>query len=325
MKNILPFIYSVSIGFICILFTFIAEAGLYDIPTDRIYVLNSSDFVFRIYRDAIRQSRRFAGNYVKRYQFPEFKMAEYFLKKGETLHAVAVRLGISVDSIASASGINFLYGATNGQRVLIPNFQGVYLRNRKGLSVKRLALKYNIKGSDIMRFNALKKTYIPPGKDVFVPGAVMPAVEQAFFYGTAFKAPLPRTVLTSHFGLRSDPITGKKVFHGGIDLAAPTGTGVRAAHYGTVEYAGRAGGYGLLVVIRHPFGYRTFYGHLSKISVKTGQKINAGNRIGSVGSTGRSTGPHLHFEIRHYDKKVNPAAYADLNHNGDMRLPAGGS
>jgi len=143
----------------------------------------------------------------------------------------------------------------------------------------------------------------------------MRPLEQALFYGTAFACPLPLARLTSRFGLRRDPISGRLVFHGGLDLAAPRGTAVRAAHEGVVEFSGRAGGYGRLVVLRHAFGYRTFYGHLAALNVRNGQSLKRGGLLGRVGSSGYSTGPHLHFEIRHYNRKINPLHYAALDHS----------
>lgn len=184
-------------------------------PDDRIYLLNRSDYLFNRYRKEISVSRRYAGKYVKKYSFPKLRFAEYRMRPGDTLQTVAVRLGISVDSIATSSGIHFVYGATNGQRLLIPNFQGVLHLSRKKTTMRALSAKYDIEQVDIRRFNRFHNKIVPGGTPLFIPGAVMPAVEQAFFFGSAFKPPLPETVLTSRFGLRSDPLTGRKAFHGG--------------------------------------------------------------------------------------------------------------
>jgi murein DD-endopeptidase MepM/ murein hydrolase activator NlpD len=108
------------------------------------------------------------------------------------------------------------------------------------------------------------------------------------------------------FGWRSDPITGEREFHQGMDIVAPTGTVVRAAADGVITSAGRASGYGKVVDISHGYGYATRYGHLSRIAVKTGQRVRRGDTIGHVGSTGRSTGPHLHYEVFKAGRRVNP-------------------
>jgi len=121
--------------------------------------------------------------------------------------------------------------------------------------------------------------------------------------------PLPGAKMTSRYGHRRDPFNGKSAFHGGIDFKAKTGTPVRAAADGTVVKAGRMGGYGKIVEIKHRNGYITRYAHLSRITVKVGERVASGERVGKVGSTGRSTGPHLHFEIRRRGKTVNPAPF----------------
>jgi murein DD-endopeptidase MepM/ murein hydrolase activator NlpD len=96
--------------------------------------------------------------------------------------------------------------------------------------------------------------------------------------------------------------------HSGIDFPVPEGTPVGAAGVGTVIFAGyNTGGYGNLVVIQHRLGYTSWYAHLSSIVVASGQAVDGGTRIGYVGSTGNSTGPHLHFEVRRYDTPINPA------------------
>lgn len=111
---------------------------------------------------------------------------------------------------------------------------------------------------------------------------------------------------TSGYGARFDPIQHKEITHPGFDLAAKTGTEVTAAADGTVTHAGPAGTYGNLVIVSHPSGYETRYAHLSKVDVAVGDKVTAGTRVGAVGTTGYSTGPHLHFELRHDGKPIDP-------------------
>jgi murein DD-endopeptidase MepM/ murein hydrolase activator NlpD len=115
------------------------------------------------------------------------------------------------------------------------------------------------------------------------------------------------TVVTSKFGGRADPIESDKRFHAGVDLRAATGTPALAAQAGVVTRAGTAGNYGNLVVVDHGNGLQTRYGHLSRIDVKPGDKVAAGQEVGEVGATGRTTGPHLHFEVRQDGHAVDPA------------------
>jgi len=113
--------------------------------------------------------------------------------------------------------------------------------------------------------------------------------------------------LTSTYGYRNDPFTGKRTAHHGIDLAGPEGLDIHCTGAGTVVFAQmNRHGYGKEVVVDHGFGYTTRYAHLHDIHVKKGQELKRGEVIGTLGSTGRSTGPHLHYEIRKDNRAVNP-------------------
>jgi murein DD-endopeptidase MepM/ murein hydrolase activator NlpD len=115
--------------------------------------------------------------------------------------------------------------------------------------------------------------------------------------------------LTSGFGMREHPLLGVSRPHLGVDLAAPTGTPVFATADGVVGRAGASGGYGLSIALEHAAGMETRYGHLSRLNVTAGQRVRKGDVIGFVGSTGLSTGPHLHYETRVNGRAVNPMPY----------------
>lgn len=115
--------------------------------------------------------------------------------------------------------------------------------------------------------------------------------------------------LSRGFGVKTDPFTGLRQPHWGIDLAADVGTPVYASADGTIFFTGWHHGLGKLIIINHGYGYRTHYGHLHKIKVKKGQKVERGEVIGVVGNTGYSTGPHLHYEVHSESKAVNPQDY----------------
>jgi len=115
--------------------------------------------------------------------------------------------------------------------------------------------------------------------------------------------------LASPYGWRVHPMGGTPGAHWGIDIAAPHGTPVLSSMAGTVAYAGRYGAYGLTIYIKHTGGWATLYGHLSRIFVRPGQNVRCAQIIGAVGSTGRSTGPHLHFEMRYRNIPVDPVPY----------------
>ncbi len=122
------------------------------------------------------------------------------------------------------------------------------------------------------------------------------------------------SAFTSRFGYRSDPFSsGRAEYHPGIDFKGKYGDAVKCTANGRIVAAGWAGGYGNCVRVKHNNGYETLYGHLSRITVKVGQKVNVGDKVGQVGSTGRSTGAHLHYEVRLNGKPVNPTRFLTLN------------
>ena len=117
--------------------------------------------------------------------------------------------------------------------------------------------------------------------------------------------------ITEYFGWRSHPMTGRMHRHIGLDIGAPTGTAIVAADSGRVIYAGWDGNYGNVVRIQHPDGYTTAYAHASAIFVSVGQSVTRGEKIAAVGSTGLSTGPHLHFEVRTGREPLNPLNFVN--------------
>lgn len=124
-----------------------------------------------------------------------------------------------------------------------------------------------------------------------------------------FGNPAPGRAITSRFGNRMDPFLERPALHAGIDFQAETGANVRSTGAGTVITAGNSGGYGNMVEIDHGQGITTRYGHMSSILVKTGTRVQAGDIIGRAGSTGRSTGPHVHYEVRRNDSPIDPMRF----------------
>ncbi len=121
--------------------------------------------------------------------------------------------------------------------------------------------------------------------------------------------PAPGRSVTSPFGVRTDPLLGTAALHSGMDFRAPTGMPAKVTAPGVVVKAGWNGGYGRMIEVDHGNGFATRYGHLSKIDVTVGTGLNAGDVIGKTGSSGRSTGPHLHYEIRHNGEAIDPLRF----------------
>jgi murein DD-endopeptidase MepM/ murein hydrolase activator NlpD len=148
----------------------------------------------------------------------------------------------------------------------------------------------------------------------FIPGARFTANEYTFFLdvNNDFSFPLKNYRISSDFGPRINPVTGAFRVHEGLDLAAPTGTEVFATRSGTVAEIGSNAVYGNYIIIRHSDGWSSLYGHLSKIEITAQSTVQSGMLIGRVGSTGQSTGPHLHFELRKNGTAQNPGSYLDF-------------
>ncbi len=160
--------------------------------------------------------------------------------------------------------------------------------------------------ASLYAFNLLKATALKGPPDTVRPDAF--AADLAEHSGVPSVWPV-RGSVSAGFGERIDPLNGEGAFHSGMDIAAPTGTDVSATADGMVLSAGPDSGYGNAILLDHGNGMTTKYGHLSKIYVVVGQDVKRGQVIGAVGSTGRTTGPHLHYEVHVQDTPVNPEKY----------------
>lgn len=183
-------------------------------------------------------------------------------------------------------------------------------RVKWGDTLGKIARKFGISLRNLKRRNRLKSNFIRAGQLLKIrsyvkyrktgPGKKVTKLR-------VFTMPVINGRITSRYGYRRDPFNrGKKKFHSGLDLAAPVGTPIIASSDGIVEFTGRNGGYGNTVIIKHDEGYKTIYAHCSSTIVEEGQNVSMGRVIGTVGRTGTATGAHLHFEVLHYGKHVNP-------------------
>ncbi|MFN3953032.1 MAG: DUF5930 domain-containing protein [Pararhodobacter sp.] len=174
---------------------------------------------------------------------------------------------------------------------------------------------YQTRSASMMPISISTSGTLDPDGDEARANSVLQALEEINLYRiaaqrTPFAMPVRAGVRqTSGFGTRRDPRTGGRRMHNGVDWAGPQGTPILSTGVGTVTFAGRQGGYGNLVIIRHDFGIETYYAHLHTINVNVGQRVSRGDRIGGMGTTGRSTGVHLHYEIRVGGRPINPMTY----------------
>jgi len=232
------------------------------------------------------------------------QISVYVVRKGDSISQIADMFDVSTNTILWANDMKKGDKLVEGDTLMILPISGVKHIVLKGQTLKGIAKKYNVDVIDIASFNGLaSNAQLALGDELIIPDAEMINTE----------APKPKTnpintvktTLKTLVGYFINPVPGyKRVSQGlhgknGVDLAAPTGTKIVAAASGTVLLArnGYNGGYGNMVIIKHPNGTQTLYAHQSKIATKTGAKVSQGETIGYVGSTGHSTGPHLHYEI----------------------------
>lgn len=174
---------------------------------------------------------------------------------------------------------------------------------------------YQDRTTSLMPISISTSGTLDPQGDEARANGVIAALEEINMYRlaaqrTPFAMPVRAGVRqTSGFGTRRDPRTGGQRMHNGVDWAGAQGTPILTTGAGTVTFAGRQGGYGNLVIVRHDFGIETYYAHLHTINVNVGQRVSRGDRIGGMGTTGRSTGVHLHYEIRVGGRPINPMTY----------------
>jgi len=235
----------------------------------------------------------------------------YTMRQGETLSAVASRFGISITALVGANpDISSLDRLPTGFELLIPPSAGLVVRLAGESDVLALLEEHDISPAEFARANGLRSPFdITPDMLVFLPGVqpteALARLQKVREAENRFVWPLHGR-LTSYYGPRNLGM-GTSSFHRGIDIAAPTGTPVVAARSGTVTYAGwSTQGYGNLVRIRHADDSETWYAHFSSVSVSVGQYVSQGSVIGRVGSTGLSTGPHLHFELHERGRAIDP-------------------
>jgi len=247
---------------------------------------------------------------------PRLDIVTYTVQAGDTVQAIAALFGLQPTTIMWANPA--IEDAPDllrvGQGVTILPIDGVYHTVGVSETLETVAEKYKVASEAIATcpYNHLEPPDYPikEGVQVIVPGGEKPYVPKVV---TAYAGPVPEGARGT--GLFQWPVLGTITQgywygHRAIDIGAPTGSAVSAADGGFVSFAGWTDvGYGYLVVIDHANGFATYYAHLSNIYVFQGQAVGRGQVVGAVGSTGWSTGPHLHLEVRYYDTQQNPRAY----------------
>ena len=220
----------------------------------------------------------------------------YVMKKGEDIEAVSKRYGVSMNKIRQVNVTQNIDALRAGDEIFLPDAKPEGLIEHKDVKlveVKKTAPTKTAKSAP----KTAAKSEKPSGGEV--------AVRRA---RGGFRWPVMGRI-NSPFGWRQHPITRRKDFHTGIDIKAERNDPIKAAGSGRIVYSGWMGGYGKVLVIEHPNGQSTLYAHCSTLLAGKGASVSSGQLVARVGTTGRSTGPHLHFEVRNGNSPVNPIKY----------------
>ncbi len=241
----------------------------------------------------------------------ELSYISYRVKKGDMIGYIADEFGVTQDTIISVNNIRASRLIQIGQYLKIPSMPGILYTVRTGQeTAQTIAEKYKVDAQKCAFVNNLSQDEkLSAGRTIFVPDAELDWVTRQEINGDLFKRPLhTRYYFSSWYGWRTSPFdSSKRTFHNGIDMACAKGTPIYAALDGVVTTAGWSDVYGNYVIVKHHSGYKTLYGHMSQILAVKGQYVNTNTRLGLVGSTGMSTGPHLHFTVYKNGRTVNPA------------------
>jgi len=251
-------------------------------------------------------------------------LTRYRIRTGDNLWSIARRFKIDHKLIIKANGINNPDMLGRGKTILVPNREGVRYRIRRNDTLSAIARRHSVSPGTIRSHNGIVAARIVAGRSIFIPDARperrTERVNQPVREQQAIAADEERTArlrfrwplsgrITSSFGMRTSPISGKRSFHTGMDIGCSMETPVRAAAAGKVIFSGWKDVFGNTVIIRHRDGYISVYAHHKTNTVRENDTVKAGDVIARSGTSGASTGPHLHFEIRKHLTPLNPRRF----------------
>ncbi len=248
-------------------------------------------------------------------------IVEYTVKAGDTISTIARQFGVSVNTILWANNLSATSTIRQGDKLSIPPVTGVIHKVAKGETIKAISIKYGVSADTIIATNGLSDSgLLSVGQSLIIPGG-QKTTSRTSSTNTSYRAvdivkDLVKPESAKPQGNKMQwPTVGYRITqyyswrHTGLDIANKTGTPLYAADAGVVEFSGWSNGYGNNIVINHGGGKKTRYAHASKLYVKKGDEVSKGEAIAAMGSTGRSTGPHIHFEVIVNGQRLNPLNY----------------
>ena len=241
------------------------------------------------------------------------KAATYKVQAGDNLYTIAKKFRTSVASLLLNNNVTNPEALRPGQVLNITTANRIVHIVNQGETLWELSKLYSISLKDLISHNNIKYRTIFPGQRLAIPVRDPKTLKTLFTKKKAKKYGRPlRGRLCGFFGWRIHPILKRRLFHCGVDVAARQGTKIGAIAAGKVTFAGWLRGYGKVVVVKHDRKMSSRYAHCKSINVKVGQRVKAGQTIARVGTTGLSTGPHLHLEVRKYGRPVDPREYVAI-------------
>ena len=237
----------------------------------------------------------------------------YVVQPGDNLHHIAQKFRTSVASLLLNNVIPDPERLYPGQELIVTTANRISHVVNKGETLWELSKLYSVPLKDLIEHNNMRYDTIFPGQRLSIPVKDPRALAALFSRQRrqSFARPVQGRV-TSPFGWRVHPILNRRLFHTGVDIAAPAGTTISSIAPGTITFAGWLRGYGRVVVVKHSSGLSSRYAHCQDIKVEVGQRVNTGDKLATVGTTGLATGPHVHLEIRRNGRPINPADYVAL-------------
>ncbi|MBO6176584.1 MAG: M23 family metallopeptidase [Treponema sp.] len=264
--------------------------------------LSSRNLIFKQYQEQIEDNNTAFFNDRE----SELSFYTYTCKKKDTLFTVSSRCMLRQETLATVNGILDAKQNIEGMTLILPTINGIFINQNPSNTLEIL-----LRGEYSSKLNDRTPVCTVGGKKYwFLEGEKFSPSTRAFFLISGMRLPLSSATVTSSYGMRISPISGKWKKHEGIDLAAPVGSDVYSCKNGTVtKTISEDPVYGSYIVISHDYSFESLYAHLGKITVTEGQSVSGGEKIGEVGLSGLTTGPHLHFEVHNGGKSRDPSDY----------------